>query len=106
MICQRCMKPMSVQVASEVSLGIVSSDARAAQLPEGFEPLIVEEEPIALARVVEDELILALPIVALHEDQACEPVLEELQAEADKIERQTEAQTNPFAALSELKRQH
>jgi len=105
MICQRCMKPMPVQVEADVSLGIVSSDERAAQLPEEFEALIVEEEPIALARIVEDELILALPIVALHENQGCEPVLEKLQAEADRIEL-AEQKANPFAALSDLKQQH
>jgi len=105
MICQRCMKPMPVQIEANVSLGIVSSEERATQLPEGFEALIVEEEPIALAKVVEDELILALPIVALHENQDCEPVLKKLQAEANRIE-QAEQKTNPFAALSDLKRQH
>jgi len=104
-ICQRCMKPMPVQIETDVSLGIVSSDERAAQLPEEFEALIVEEEPIALARIVEDELILALPIVALHENQSCEPVLEKLQAEASRIE-QAEQKTNPFAVLSDLKQQH
>ncbi len=105
MICQRCMKPMAVQVEADVSLGIVASEERAAQLPEGFEALIVEEEPIALARIVEDELILALPIVALHENQGCEPVLAKLQVEASEIE-QTEQKANPFAILSDLKQQH
>ncbi len=102
MACQRCMKPMSVDVETDVSLGIVASEERAMQLPEGLEALIVEEEPMALARIVEDELILALPIVTLHENRDCEPVLEKLQAEAERIE-QTEQKTNPFAALSDLK---
>jgi len=106
MVCQRCMKPMPVQVEAEVSLGIVSSEERATKLPEGFEALIVEEEPIALARIVEDELILALPIVALHEDQGCEPVLGKLQAEANKIEQAEQRTTNPFAVLSGLKQRH
>ena len=107
MICQRCMKPMPVHAEADVSLGIVSSDERAALLPESFEALIVEEEPIALASIIEDELILALPIVALHEDQACEPVLVKLQAEAEANEiEQAEQKVSPFAALSGLKQQH
>lgn len=105
MICQRCMKPMPVQVETDVSLGIVISEERATQLPDGFEALIVEEEPIALARIVEDELILALPIVSLHENRDCEPVLKKMQVDANRIE-QAEQKTNPFAALSDLKRQH
>ena len=105
MVCQRCMKPMPVAVEADVSLGIVFNEKRAAELPDGLEALIVEEEPIALARIVEDELILALPIVTLHENQDCEPVLKKLQAEADRIE-QAEQKINPFAALSDLKRQH
>ncbi len=106
MICQRCMKPMSVPVETDILLGIVFSDERAAKLPESFEALVVEEEPIPLARILEDELILALPIVALHENQGCEPVLGKLQAEANKIEQAEQKTTNPFAALSELKQQH
>ncbi len=102
MVCQRCMKPMSVNVDTNVSLAIVASEERAMQLPEGLEALIVEEEPMALARMIEDELMLALPIVTLHENRDCEPVLKKLQEETNVIE-QAEKKVNPFAVLSGLK---
>ena len=104
MTCQRCMKPMSVSVVAEVALGFVSNDEQARNLAQGYEPYIVEQEPINLAEIVEDELILALPLVAVHEDQGCEPVIEELQKSAAEID-QADAKPNPFAVLSELKRQ-
>lgn len=104
MTCQRCMKPMSVSIDTKVTLGFVSSDEQAQNLAQNYEPFIVEREPINLSEIVEEELILALPIVALHADQGCEPVIESLQKSAAEID-QTDVKPNPFAVLSELKRQ-
>ncbi len=103
MTCQRCMKPMSVPVVTDVALGFVSSYEQGRNLSRDYEPCIVEHEPVNLAEIVEDELILALPIVALHEEQGCEPVIETLQKAASEIE-QSDVKPNPFAVLSELKR--
>lgn len=102
LICQRCMKPIALPIETGVSLGFVTNDDQAGNLAQGFEPYIVDDEIVTLADIVEDELILALPIVAMHEEQGCEPVLEQLQTEAEQIE-QTEDKPNPFAVLSDLK---
>ena len=53
---------------------------------------------IDISEVVEDELILALPLVATHEDTACNEnwQVAELQAE-------TPIRENPFAVLQQLK---
>ena len=104
MICQRCMKPLTLPIDADVTLAFISSDEGARGLPQGYEPYIVMEEPVTLAEIVEEELILALPIVALHDESECEPTLEKLQAEADKT-GQAGARQNPFAVLSDLKRQ-
>ncbi len=100
--CQRCMNPMSHLIESVVSLGFVSNDDQTGKLPQGYEPLVISDETVALADIVEDELILALPIVAMHEEQGCEPIIEQLHIEAEQIE-QTEKKPNPFAVLSDLK---
>jgi len=103
MICQRCMKPMSVPVQADVSLGFVVTSEQADKLSDRYEPCIIAEEPVSLAMIVEDELMLAIPIVALHADQSCEPVLDKLRQEAQEI-KQKEEKSNPFAVLSQLKR--
>lgn len=102
MICQRCMQPVTLPIDSEVALGFVSSDDQARNLGPEYEPCMVGNDPLALAELVEDELILALPIVALHEESSCAPILEQLQHEAEASD-QTQDKPNPFAVLSELK---
>jgi uncharacterized protein len=104
MICQRCMKPMTVPVEADVSLGFVTTDEQAGKLSDRYEPCMVTDEPVSLAGIVEDEIMLALPIVALHPEQSCEPVMEKLHREAREIGQPVE-KPNPFAVLSQLKRQ-
>lgn len=102
MTCQRCMKPVMVPVEADVALGFVAGDDQARNLAPDYEPYMVGNDSVTLAELVEDELILALPIVALHEDKACEPILERLHAEADQSD-QAQVKPNPFAVLSGLK---
>lgn len=65
--CQRCLEPVDLTVRCNVSLGVVASLAEADRLPEDCEPLIREGEgPIAVADLVEDEIILALPYIPRH----------------------------------------
>ncbi|ALP53366.1 hypothetical protein Tel_09490 [Candidatus Tenderia electrophaga] len=100
-VCQRCLQTVTERIESDVALGFVASDEQARKLAPDYEPCMVGSEPIQLADLVEDELILALPIVALHED-ACEPFLERLHSEAEQSDR-TQDKPNPFAVLAELK---
>ncbi len=65
--CQRCLAPMAWPLDIEVCLGLVHSDAEAARLAPTYEPLIATRTTV-LADVIEDELLLALPIVAKHSE--------------------------------------
>ena len=103
-MCQRCTNSMRVRLETEVNLGFVPNEEKAEQLPEGYEPYIVTEDMIALASIVEDELILALPIVSVHSDQTCQPWLEKNKKELAIADEQAEKKENPFAVLAGLKR--
>ena len=48
--------------------------------------------------VIEDELILALPIILVHEDPSCNEYLRSVAGEEQAVERD-----NPFAVLESLK---
>ncbi len=100
-VCQRCLEPMDFPVDAQLSLGLVGSEAEAARLPERYEPLLVEPHPMALSDIIEDELLLALPVVALHENPRCRAPGAEHDAEA--AEGPQEA-SNPFGVLRALKR--
>jgi uncharacterized protein len=69
--CQRCLKPMQYAMTAFVSLSPVNSDQKATQLPDQYEPLLVGAEGVLLSEIVEDELILSFPLVAMHDDTEC-----------------------------------
>ncbi len=102
--CQRCMGLVAYPVQLTVALAIVGSEAAAERLLGDYEPLIVREERIPLAELIEDELLLALPVVARHADeQQCAPGDWVAGAPEDPGEEPA-PRKNPFAVLGELKR--
>jgi uncharacterized protein len=97
--CQRCLRPLEISVQSRMSLGIVDSEAQAECLPECYEPLLLESRSIALAAMVEDDLILSLPIAPLHPRAVCD-------ADVPAEMAVGPARDGPFAVLARLKEPH
>ncbi len=102
MVCQRCLDPVTVEVVSEFALAIIWTDEQAKQLPESLEPLIVGEEPKNLTDIVEEELILTLPIVSYHDEDNCKQVLHSF-GEANIPAFQEELKENLFNVWETLK---
>ena len=96
--CQRCLKPMTEALAAERSFQFVHGEDAAADLDADS-----EDDVLALTRaldareLVEDELLLELPIVPRH-DVCPDPI----PVVADDLPE--EAAPNPFAKLAALKR--
>lgn len=104
LICQRCLKPMSQHISTDFRLVWVRNEAEAAAIEiESTDPLLSEDGRVKLAELVEDELLLALPIVALHKLETCGTGLEMHENPAAKPE--VPARQNPFAMLKQLKQQ-
>jgi len=102
LLCQRCLENMQFPVDITVSLGIIGAADDAGRLPADYEPLLLgESETVVLKELIEDELLLALPIVALHARDECgaEFVVE---AEPDGAPQTDEDTHSPFAGLAEL----
>lgn len=99
--CQRCLKPMAVPLELEREYRFVRDEDQAASLD-----LDAEEDVLSLGgrfdliELIEDELLLALPLVPRH-DQCPEP-LAQPKAEPE-FEVEPEERPNPFAALAGLK---
>jgi DUF177 domain-containing protein len=101
LVCQRCLGTMNVGVEAETQVGLIASEADAESVPEELEPVLAPEGRISVAELVEEELLLTLPIVPLHagaEAGAC------VVADAPPLEGGgPEAQVQrPFAQLAEL----
>ncbi len=102
--CQRCMQPMNLDLHAELKLGMVSDEAQADQLPDAFEPLLVGDEPTRLPDVLEDELLLAMPLVPMHDFDCSDYLQKQKQRQAeDEVQAEAEkAQQNPFSVLKDL----
>lgn len=98
MICQRCLHPVDFNVNASINLALVYSDEQAKKLPDDYDPLFVEED-IALVDVIEDELILSLPLVPTHEDCSVQTTWGEAQ-----LTTQPQEKPNPFNVLASLKK--
>lgn len=69
--CQRCLQPMAYTLDLAVKLSPMLTEKRMDSLPNDFEPLLVTEESILLSDIIEDELLLNLPLVPKHEAGVC-----------------------------------
>ena len=94
--CQRCLEPMRARLESTLQLIVVASDELTVTAEPGYEPFAVSDEGLDIADLIEDELILALPMFPVHDPASCpNPIGAEIE-EPSKRE-------NPFAVLKVLK---
>jgi len=101
LLCERCSEPMVYEVDIVSSLAIINSERKIAGLAEQYEPWIIDNDnPVLLSNIVEDELILAIPLVPKH-SHACLP--KEAWVSSDEPEND-EKPVSPFAVLSALKK--
>ncbi|KGM57535.1 characterized ACR protein [Lysobacter arseniciresistens ZS79] len=95
--CQRTLDRFVLPVEIDQRLGLIRDEADEAALPPGYEALLVPADgmlqPVGL---VEDELILAVPVVPVK--PGTEAMERDWAPDAEELER-----ANPFAALSTLK---
>ena len=90
-------------IAVDTRLGLIKLERDEAGLPPDCEPLLVAEDGrLNPASVIEDELLLALPLVPVNPDSSLpdEVTGSNLTADAAGEERPE----NPFAVLRELKK--
>lgn len=101
MICQRCLDEAVIPVSGEYLYAIVIPGTDAIHLPQGYDALEVGEEPLDLLALIEDELLLALPIVPMHPPEECQQPAGLLESESSK---NAVTRSNPFSVLAQLKR--
>ncbi len=97
MECQTSFKPMSVSIDREVVFYPVMSEEAIAAAPEQYEAFLFDTEELDLVNLIEDELILSLPIAINASDSP------EHMTFGPKIEPQVEKKPNPFKVLEQLK---
>ena len=96
--CQRSMQRFLLPVHVVQRLGLIRDEDEESSLPEGYEAWLVPEDgQLSPLELVEDELVLAVPVVPLSPDgEAVDQHWAPTKEETDKV--------NPFAALAGLKK--
>ncbi|TCV98245.1 23S rRNA accumulation protein YceD [Biostraticola tofi] len=102
LLCQRCNSPFAHQVHTTFCFSPVVTDEQAEALPDAYEAVYVDSYgEINLLAMIEDEIILSLPIAPVHDPEHCEV------SEAEQIFGQLPPEVekpNPFSVLASLKR--
>ena len=95
--CQRCLEPVTLTLEADFNLAVVLNEEQAKNLPRHYDPLLMVDD-VDLAGLVEEELILSLPVVCYHDDCSVKTSFgeDEMPAEQEK--------PNPFSVLASLKK--
>ncbi|WP_230659298.1 YceD family protein [Psychrobacter sp. I-STPA10] len=105
-ICQRCLQPLDIELDYEEKLALLYDESQSSLLDDEIDYVLLDEvistqqhqRLLPLAELVEDELLLNVPLSAKHED--CEMMV----AQVGDIPEDEESD-NPFAVLAGLKEQ-
>lgn len=97
--CQRCLEVTEVPMDIGIGGMVVTSDRAAAEVPREHEPILATGEMLDLRGLVDDELLLALPMTVQCDRAGCRAAYDKTSPEAQA----PVAKANPFAALASLK---
>jgi uncharacterized protein len=97
--CQRCLEPYREKIDADFMLRPVTNDKEAAMLRAPYEPLLIENTVVELASIIEDEVLLNLPIVAKHGIEECGVAPTVSSSGIETVSKKT----NPFTVLAGLK---
>lgn len=103
--CQRCLQGLPWTLTAADTVAVVSDDAEAERSPAELDTILAAGHRLSLRDIVEEELLLSLPIVARHPQGECAPG--PLQPAPERVrEQQPQAleRQRPFERLGELLR--
>ncbi|HEY4365976.1 MAG TPA: YceD family protein [Steroidobacteraceae bacterium] len=98
LVCQRCMRDVELPLHDQFQLILVQDEAELSEEIAGYEPITGDPARLDLQLLTEDQTLLALPLVPVHESEDCNKVAVDAATAADDT-RQT-----PFANLRDLLR--
>jgi uncharacterized protein len=94
--CQRCLKPCACTLDETALLIVVARESE--EIGSGYEPWIGDPERLPVGAVIQEQVLLALPLVPMHADtDDCRARAGEGPQDAGREDRQ-----RPFAKLREL----
>ncbi|MDM8569003.1 YceD family protein [Thiotrichales bacterium HSG1] len=102
MLCHRCLTPVTISINVKVALVVFTEEpSQYEELLPDYEAIVLPNKPVPLSNLIENELILAIPIVAKHE--VCPSNEFQMQDEdIEDVEDVDKPSDNPFSMLEKL----
>ncbi len=103
--CQRCLEPVPAELQEDLDLVLVDDEGSAQLLDKQFEPWIAKDGRIVLADLLDEQLLLGMPIVAIHDQGPCSEKsnYQTANQSGEGQDRGEIGQNNPFAILANYK---
>jgi uncharacterized protein len=96
LLCQRSLQAFDYPLQATIDLGFIAKEADEGSLMPGFDPILLGENPVTMVELVEDELILMIPGVAVN------PASLDAQNVPLVFEAKAPERSSPFANLSQM----
>ncbi len=106
LVCQRCMKTVTIAVEEPFKVLVVREERL--EEPGGYEPVVADPGRLDLGWLVEEQVLLALPLVPMHEPGSCgetAPIPAPLEAGEPGESAQRDSRQKPFQNLRDMLRQ-
>ena len=96
--CQRCLEAMDLKLEAAPWLILQKSGERL-ERQEGEADILVADKPLSLSSLVEDELLLAMPMVPMHAPDQCPTKVRAASVTRAAPDQARRGRKNPFAVL-------
>jgi uncharacterized protein len=107
-VCQRCLEPVSINLEDTLHLAIVETEEHIRRLPTDIDPWLCADASLNLSDIIEEQLILCMPLVSYHPEGQCTGVADLIRAERFSAENRPSSEGSaaggPFAMLQKLKK--
>lgn len=101
MTCQRCLDRVRLPVGGDYQYVVIRPGGDTSLLPDEYDILELDDEPLDVRALVEEELLLCLPIVPKHPEGACSHPEGYVEPELSGEELE---KSNPFSVLAQLRK--
>ena len=101
--CQRCLEGMDLRIEASPWLLLLRPEEGQDRLDDEAD-ILVTDKPLSLSALVEDELLLALPMVPTHELSECQAKVYARKEMGGGRQEADGEKKNPFAVLDRLKK--
>ena len=95
--CQRCLRPCECAIDESAMLVVMAGDQE--DVPGGYEPVLGDAERLSLGELVEEQMLLGMPLVPMHEEAGQCGATVDVKATGEAA---TDEKQRPFSNLREL----